>query len=238
MRSHAPLPLLLAVLLAPPPAAGARRPPPGSRLRLDGTPVRVRWVDGDTFQLLGGPRSTVRLLGVNALESYGPVHRWGAWRRRELLAVARAATAAVAAQEWECKSAGGRDAYGRLLASCPGAAALLVGSGLAMAYAIGAEADPGLLRLQREAQARGAGIWEKGVPRVVVSSLHSRGEPGGGEIYDRLVDTVTGEARKVGHGNRYRTCQEVCTAPPDPSCMVYVPFERRYRGRPPCLRGR
>jgi endonuclease YncB( thermonuclease family) len=233
--------LLLAALaapFAPLPAAAARRAPPASRLRLDGEPLRVRWTDGDSFQVLGRRGPAARLLGVNALEAYGPVHRWGRWTPAGLLGVARAATAAVAAREWECTSAGERDAYGRALVSCPGAAAMLVERGLAMAYAIGGQSDPELLRLQREAQARGAGMWAEGVPRALVSSLHSRGEPRGGETYDRLVDTATGEARKVGHANRYRTCQEVCTAPPDPSCMVYVPFERRYRGKPRCLRVR
>jgi endonuclease YncB( thermonuclease family) len=231
---------LVALLLAPRPAE-ARGRAPAARLRLDGATVAVRWVDGDTFRLLGepGPPQTARLLDVNALESYGPVHRWGGWTPAELLVLAREATAELRAGEWECSAPGGRDGYGRLLVSCPGAAEHLVRRGLAMAFAVGGPAPARLLRLQRQAQERGAGMWAKGIPGVIVSSLHSPEEQGGGEAYDRVVDTATGEARKAPHRSRYRTCQEVCRGDPEGgSCMVYVPFERRYRDRPGCLRGR
>lgn len=54
--------------------------------------------------------------------------------------------------------------------------------------------------------------------------------------YDRLVDTRTGITRVRRHRATYRICQEVCIGTgPTLSCMVYVPFERRYRDRPDCL---
>jgi endonuclease YncB( thermonuclease family) len=244
----APLALLLAALAA---AAGSpggrgasaarrvRREGRGSAVSLDGASRRVRWVDGDTFRILDGPQKdkAARLTGYNALESYGPVHRWGSWRPSELLAVARAATLAARAGAWSCCSAGGEDGYGRLLVSCPDAARALVGEGLAMVFAVDAPADPGLLELQRKAQAAGAGMWKKGVPPLVPSSVHSAGEQGlKGEPYDRIVDTRSGKAEVRRHAGSYGVCQEVCVGEgPERACMTYVPFERRYRDRPPCL---
>jgi hypothetical protein len=78
------------------------------------------------------------------------------------------------------------------------------------------------------------------VPPTLITSLHSAGERGldGKAPYDRLVDTRTGVTRVRVHGSSYRTCEEVCIgAGPTLSCMVYVPFERRYRDRPACLGG-
>jgi micrococcal nuclease len=82
--------------------------------------------------------------------------------------------------------------------------------------------------------------WAGGIPPWIVTSLHAAGEKGldGKPPYDRLVDTRTGRTRLRQHGSSYRTCQEVCVGEgPSLSCMVYVPFERRYRDRPACLTG-
>jgi endonuclease YncB( thermonuclease family) len=198
----------------------------------------VRWTDGDTFRFVGGPHGgeSARLEGYNTLESYGPVHRWGRWTPAELLANARAATAIARAGRWTCTTRGDRDGYGRVLVSCPGAGAELVRTGHAMVFAVDAPADPALLELQRRAQRERVGMWARGVPAVIVSSVHSTAERPG-RAYDRLVDTRTGAARRVPHDRAYRTCEEVCAGPGDAgSCMLYVPFERRYRGRPACLR--
>lgn len=235
------LALVLAALLAAAPAAARHRRhhrAPAAVL-LDGTPAAVRWTDGDTFRFLDGPHAgrAARLDGYNTLETFGPVHRWGRWSRQELLALAKAAGPAAAAEEWRCTTAGAEDRYRRLLVACPGAARALVARGLAMVYAVDRPADPALLALQREAQRARRGMWAKGTPAALPTSLHSVEENGGGPTYDRVVDTRTGEALPRRHARAYRTCQEVCVgAGTDRACMVYVPFERRYRGRPACLR--
>jgi micrococcal nuclease len=82
-------------------------------------------------------------------------------------------------------------------------------------------------------------MWAGGAPPLVPTSLHSAGEPDLGPrgAYDRVVDTRTGAAVARPHRRRYATCEEVCLgAGAERACMVYVPFERRYRGRPRCLR--
>jgi micrococcal nuclease len=114
----------------------------------------------------------------------------------------------------------------------------VVRAGHAMVYAVDARPDPALLALQREAQAAGRGMWAGGVPPELITSLHSAGEQGlkGKAPYDRLVDTRTGETRMRRHDGSYQACQEVCIGEGATlSCMVYVPFERRYRDRPACL---
>lgn len=224
-----------------PHAAEARRRSPGpaaATVQLDGAATEVRWTDGDTFRILSGPwrGRSARLEGYNALESYGPVHRWGGWSGAELLELARAAARLAPAQCWECTSRPEEDRYRRLLVSCPRAAAELVRRGLAMVYAVGGPADRQLLALQRAAQERRAGMWAKGVPRGIVTSVHSAAEAGA-RAYDRVVDTATGMTRERPHRRFYATCQLVCEgAGADRSCMRYVPFERRYRRRPWCLR--
>ncbi len=207
---------------------------------LEGRPTRVRWTDGDTFKVLDGPFGGLltRLDGYNTLESYGPVHRWGRWSPPELLALAQEATRFAAAGSWHCTSAGAADRYHRLLVRCPDAARALVRTGLAMVYAVDAEARPELLAAQRDAQREGRGMWAKGVPRGIVTNLHSIVENGGEGAYDRVADTRTGRAIARPHEHAYAMCSEVCQATEgDTSCMVYVPFERRYRNKPPCLQG-
>ncbi|HET6922753.1 MAG TPA: thermonuclease family protein [Anaeromyxobacteraceae bacterium] len=244
--------VLLAVPGAPPsihPGRGEPRGRAGAEGRarrpavtLDGAPRAVRWIDGDTFRILDGPAAgrSARLAGYNALESYGPVHRWGAWRPEELLAIAREATRLARAGEWRCTSRDGEDRYGRLLVSCPDAALALVESGLAMVFAVDAPPDEALVAAQLAAQARGSGMWRRGVPPLAPSSLHSADEPDlAGAAYDRVVDTSTGRAEPRRHQGTYRVCQEVCVGEGrERACMTYVPFARRYRDRPACLRAR
>jgi endonuclease YncB( thermonuclease family) len=230
----------LALLAAAPAEArhrGHRRAPPAAVL-LDGARVAVRWTDGDTFRILDGAHAgrAARLDAYNTLETFGPVHRWGGWSGEELLALAKAAGPAAARSPWRCTTAGAEDRYHRLLVACPEAAAELVAGGLAMVYAVDRPAEPRLLALQRKAQRQRLGMWAKGVPPEIPTSLHAVGENGGGATYDRVVDTRTGAALKRAHGHAYRTCQEVCVGGgADRACMVYVPFERRYRHRPSCL---
>ncbi len=239
-------------LLAIPGAPSARPGPEGSPGRaaetprpvviLDGTPRAVRWIDGDTFRILDGPEAgrSARLEGYNTLESYGPVHRWGEWRPGELLAIAKEATRVARAGRWRCAGEKGQDRYGRLLVSCPEVARALVEAGLAMVFAVDAPPDEALLAAQRSAQERGAGMWAKGVPPLLPSSLHSADEPDLPDgAYDRIVDTRTGRTEVRRHQSSYRVCQEVCVGEGrDRACMTYVPFARRYRDRPACLRAR
>jgi micrococcal nuclease len=219
---------------APSPSSSAALPP--GTVLLDGVAVEVRWSDGDTFSIQSGPlRGTnARLTGFNTLEDYGPVHRWGQWTPRELLALAHAPTAVVTARGWSCASRGDRDRYGRLLVDCPEVAEVLTARGLAMVFAIDGAAEERLVKAQRQAQAGKEGMWRKGVPPLLVTSVHSLEE---GRGYNRVVDTRTGVSRARAHHERYRLCQEVCEGPPtQPSCMLYVPFERRYKDKPECLR--
>jgi endonuclease YncB( thermonuclease family) len=207
---------------------------------LDGVEVGVAWTDGDTFRVLSGPRrgERGRLAAVNALEAYGPVHRWGGWDARGLYGVAREATAAARRGRWSCTS-GPRDAYGRTLVACPDAVRALVSAGLAMVFAVDEAPDPGLVAVQRAAQVAGAGMWRGGVPPRIPTSVHSNDEPdlGGRKAYDRAVDTRTGATEVRSHGEIRRTCQEVCVGEGDErACLVHVPYERRYRDRPACLR--
>ncbi|HEV8322838.1 MAG TPA: nuclease [Myxococcota bacterium] len=232
--------------------AGAAREGAGKELGSAGAVVvggerlEVRWNDGDTFRIVVGSLKgrSARMADYNTLESYGPVHRWGAWTREELFDIAKSAAAVAAASAWECTDTGSGGGYGRLLVSCPGAAREMIGRGLAHVFVIGRPADPALLALQADAQKRKVGIWAKGVPPLLITSVHSADEPhkGGGDeegdhTYNRVVDTRTGAASEMPHAERYDTCKEVCVGPAGAeSCMVYVPFEHRYRDKPDCLR--
>ena len=239
----APEPRPPAPAAAPLPSrAGGEPAPPAGQVVLDGVPTAVRWTDGDTFRARDGALAgrAFRLEGVNALEGYGPVHRWGAWRPEELLERAREATRLARSRAWSCRLLPGGGGYGRELASCPDAARALVEAGLAMVFAVGGPPDAALVTAQRAAQARGAGMWARGVPPRILTSLHSAGEPGlAGEPYDRLVDTRSGRTALRRHRGGYATCEEVCVGSgPEAACLTYVPFERRYRERPRCLSGR
>jgi endonuclease YncB( thermonuclease family) len=238
----APPLLLLALLVAPVSPSARERVRHGSpgRILLDGQPTEVRWTDGDSFHVDSGPLRGMgtRLQGYNTLEGYGPVHRIGRLDPEALYTLALAAAPLLAATEWRCHTAGKADGYGRALIECPDAAAMLVRTGHALVYAVDRPPDRGLLALQREAQAARAGLWAGGVPPEIITSLHSAGEKGlkGKPAYDRLADTRTGKTRLRTHAARYATCQEVCAGEGElPSCMVYVPFERRYHDRPACL---
>lgn len=234
---------LLAVALALPSPAAARSRAKGAAgaLTLDGVRIGVRWTDGDTFRVVDGPFRgvRVRVIGFNTLETFGPVHRWGRWAPDELLAIARGTGARAAAGTWSCRRVNGQDRYGRLKVACPDLARALVAAGEAHVLAMDEAADPALVQTQRDAQRRGAGIWAKGVPALLVTSAHSADERGLGRrgAYDRVVDARTGATRAVPHSRRYAACEEVCAGEgAGRSCFLYVPPERRFRDRPACLR--
>ena len=240
---------LILILLSLPSFGGKpKKPNPDKHdapatLILNGEKTDVVWTDGDSFKIKSGEfkgRGT-RLQRYNTLEAFGPVHSWGTWTPRELYDIAKATTTVAASQEWTCTTDGKLDGYKRLLIDCPEAAKLLVREGHALVYAVeGLKPDAELLVLQKEAQKKKAGIWAKGIVNGVITSLHSLGEDGedpDGESYNRVVDTRTGEALVRKHKDAYGTCQTVCEKTDgDQSCMVYVPFKRRYGGKPDCLR--
>jgi endonuclease YncB( thermonuclease family) len=238
--------LALAVLLAASPAEARRHAKASStraKILLAGAWADVRWTDGDTFKVLSGPHAgrSARLAGVNALETFGPVHRWGGVPARVYLEIAKQSATIAAAASVRCDAPGRADGYGRLLVTCPEVAEALVRAGHAMVFAVDAPADPRLLVLQRDAQRLGLGMWTGGAPPLIPSSVHSADEPDLGPrgAYDRIVDTRTGVAEARPHQRTYRICEEVCVGEgPERACMRYVPYARRYRDRPPCLRGR
>jgi endonuclease YncB( thermonuclease family) len=210
-------------------------------LTLSGERISVRWTDGDTFRIAGGRFAgrAARLVGVNALETFGPVHRFGGMDARALLAIAKGTAPLAAARTWRCETDGAPDGYGRLLVTCPDAAEALVRAGYAMVFALEGPPAPALLEAQRAAQAARAGMWAGGAPPRIPTSLHSADEPGLGPrgAYDRIADTRTGRAVAAPHARTYATCEERCVGDgPERACMTYVPFERRYRHRPACLR--
>lgn len=216
----------------PPVAMG----PYDGTLRLNGVPTRVRWTDGDSFRILDGSHhdTNVRLRGFNALEAYGPVHRWGDWSATELYAIASQTKRLGAAEIWDCTSELERDSYGRLLVSCPGVGRELVRQGQAHVFAIDGDPDPEMLALQDRAQQDRVGMWRKGVPSSIITSVHSAEE---GRGYNRFADTTTGRSGVVQHDDTYDTCQEVCGGEDGrQSCLVYVPYARRYTNQPSCLR--
>lgn len=206
-----------------------------SSVVLDGATVRVRWSDGDTFSFHRGEgkSTTARLAGFNTLEKYGPVHRWGAWEPSGLFELAKRATEVAKRGRWACVAKGKADGYGRVLVDCPDLARTLVAEGLAMVFAVDEPADAALLAVQHDAQRAKAGMWSKGTPKTIVTSVHSKAE---GKGYLRVVDTATGVSKVVPHDVEIPTCEAVCSGEgADRSCLVYVPFERRYGNRPECL---
>lgn len=233
--------LLLAAAPAEARRARAKSAATRARVLLDGEWSEVRWTDGDTFRVLGGRHAgrAARLAGVNALESFGPVHRIGAAGGKALLAVARRSAEVAAAAAVRCTTSGRADGYGRLLVTCPEVAEALVRGGHALVFAIEGDADRRLLALQHDAQRARAGMWSGGAPPLVPTSLHSADED---EVrargaYDRIADTRTGLAAVRPHARTYRACEEVCVGEgADQACLTYVPFARRYRDRPACLR--
>ena len=205
---------------------------------LDGQPIVVEWDDGDTFH---SPRADgevlkARLNGYNTLESYGPVHRWGDWTPEELFVLAEESGRRASSQVWECTTLPGGGGYGRELVDCPGLREAMLREGWAHVFAADGTPPEKDLEDQAWAQQQGNGMWSKGVPAGIVTSLHSLDEKKGQtETYNRVADTVTGQAAKRMHSETYRTCQEVCVEDAG-SCMIYVPYRERYgEGRAYCL---
>lgn len=211
---------------------------PTSRVYLNGVPTPVFFSDGDSFTVLGGAMagSRTRLSGYNSLESFGPAHRWGTWNAHELYVNAKMATLNARRGVWRCTSDLRRDGYGRTLWDCPDLALDQVRKGLAHAMTITDDPAPAhLLAAQQAAIAEQRGMWAKGVPTHVLTSLHSNDEGYEGTTYNRLVSVQDGHSVKWLHKDNYPECHEVCHE--GGACMVYVTMNRRYGGtRAACLR--
>ena len=224
---------LLSVLSAS--ALAQETQPSGATVTLNGAVVRIQWSDGDSFRFLDGEYADrgVRLSGFNTLESYGPVHRWGDWTPAELAEVAAQATAHAQSAHWNCVTEGETDNYDRVLVTCDDLTVSMLELGLGHLFAVGALPPVEHIAAQRAAQAASLGMWAKGLPPAIVTSLHSIAE-GRDFTYNRVVSTTDGSSSPVAHEETYEVCQEVCLRG---SCLIYVPYEQRYgNDRPACLR--
>ena len=78
------------------------------------------------------------------------------------------------------------------------------------------------------------GMWEKGAPAFLITSLHSQSEyPDKNDdgsykkhAYNRICDMKTGQCTVREHNDTYEVCQKVCI---EDSCMIYVPYANRYK---------
>lgn len=200
----------------------------GTTITLNDVETRVNFNDGDTFKVLDGvlKQSRARVVGINALENYGPVHEWEGSSSAYLYNTSRRATEIARRGHWTCTVGTEKDGFGRLLAFCDDLAIELIHEGVAHAYSIDEDpADEAYLEQQHFAQSERKGMWKFSVPEFIITSLHSASE-GGHETYNRLISTLDGHSEKWFHEEAYHTCQNICLD--DGSCMLYVPFGRRY----------
>lgn len=145
--------ILRLALAAVPSAACASVPPPADECRV------ARVTDGDTFHCRDGRK--VRLIGVDSPElAQGDAGRMARDALRRLLPAGRAVRLEL--------DAAPRDRYGRVLAHVWAGDTLvneaMVRGGWALLYTVPPNVRyvRRLERAQREARARGAGLWERG----------------------------------------------------------------------------
>ena len=194
---------------------------------LDGVSIAVEWDDGDTFhgKTADGKKIKARLAGYNTLESYGPVHQWGEWTEKELYAFAKESGVFASQKVWECADTKKGGGYGRILVDCPGLRKAMLENGYAHPFSIGGPAPEADMQALRTGMERKAGIWAKGAPKSLITSLHSQDEKPDKDAYNRVCDLTTGECGEQVHTDVYSTCQKVCL---EDSCMTYVPYKVRY----------
>ena len=204
-----------------------------SHIVLDGVRERVFWNDGDSFSIRSGPMkgTRARLHGFNSLEAYGPAHFWGAFDGHELFHISKKGTQLARETEWHCTRKEGTGGYNRILVDCPRLSDAIISTGYAHVFAMGGPPRPELMAYQKKAQAQALGIWSRGVPDHIVTSVHSQGEKKFKEnperrAYNRICDTRTGIASVIEHDTVFNACDAWCYGG---SCMVYVPYELRYR---------
>lgn len=202
------VPLLVVAL------AGVAHAEPASIVFLNGNPTAVFFNDGDSFRVLQGGMTGMkaRLSGYNTLESFGAVHQWGGWNAHELFVNAKMATLNARRGVWHCTSDMKTDTYGRTLWWCPDLAADQIRKGLAHVMSVTDSAgDATLLAAMNEAKAAKVGMWAKGTPDWILTSLHSVEEDTEGHgTYNRMVSTIDGHSAKWRHDEQYQECQVVC----------------------------
>jgi endonuclease YncB( thermonuclease family) len=186
-----------------------------TKVTINGVVTPVSFNDGDSFRIQAGPMkgTQARLSGYNTLESFGPVPAWGPGTEKEMFVLAKMSTARAKKGVWSCEGDGSKDGYGRLLLFCKDLAAELIKHGLAHAYSVDEKpADADLLAVQKEAVRERRGMWAHGVPRFVMTSLHSKDEGGDkdGKTSNRLISTRDGHSEKWQHEDAYKECQKVC----------------------------
>lgn len=198
-----------------------------SIMRINNELISVHFTDGDTFKILQGENkgSRVRIQGINALESYGPVHSWVNTDADYLMTIAKEATNFAQKGSWSCSLEKNKDKYGRIIAKCHDLAISILKAGLAHAYSVNDKnAYKEYLSAQNEAQKLKYGMWKYGMPEYIITSLHSF-DSNEKQVYNRLVNTENGHSKKWFHDNKYQKCEQVCQ---NKSCMLYVPYEQRY----------
>ena len=190
---------------------------PKTRVTLNGKSAPVFFNDGDSFRVLSGDLkgSKARLAGFNTLESYGAVHSWGSWTKKELYALAKMGTYNAREGVWACTSDLSTDTYGRYLWVCPDLIVDQIKKGYAHAMSVTAEpAHPDAVAAQQDAIKNQRGIWAHGVPEYVLTSIHSVDEQTGDRAtYNRLVSSIDGHSLKWKHNDKYEECQDVCWKP-------------------------
>ena len=199
----------------------------GPAVILDGVSISVVWDDGDTFhgKTADGKKIKARLAGYNTLESYGPVHQWGNWTEQELYAFAKESGVYASKTVWECADTKKGGGYGRVLVDCPGLRRGMLENGYAHPFSIGGPAPEADMKAMRVGIDSKAGIWAKGAPKSLITSLHSQDEKSDKDAYNRVCSLTTGECSERIHADVYETCQKVCI---EDSCMTYVPYKVRY----------
>ncbi len=215
-----------------------------TRVYINGRPTTVHFNDGDSFRQLDGPYAGrgSRLAGFNTLESFGPSHSWGGWHPFELWVNAKMATYNGRQGVWHCTGDGSTDTYGRVLLDCPDLAVDQIRRGFAHAMQIDdTTARPEYLRAQQEAIRNRRGMWAKGVPPFVLTSLHSASEdPTRGDHSNRLVSTRDGHSERWSHNDTYDECSFQCSEIIVADATRVQAYARRLRREPalvPVLEG-
>jgi endonuclease YncB( thermonuclease family) len=203
---------------------------------LDGIQIEVQWDDGDTFHGVhpNGDKIKARLNGFNTLESYGPVHQWGEWSATELYKIAKDSGVFASKTVWECTDTKRGGGYGRILVDCPELRKQMLEQGFAHPFSVKSPAPESDLEAMRKGMQNKLGIWHKGTPRYLITSLHSQDEKPDKDAYNRVCDLEIGQCETQDHTDTYTVCQNVCI---EDTCMVYVPYKKRYGfERAECLR--
>lgn len=207
-----------------------------ARVFLDGEDLLVDWDDGDTFAATkaDGTKINARLNGFNTLESYGPVHQWGEWTEQELYVIAKEAGTFASSKKWNCTDTKQSGGYGRILVDCPDLRKEILEAGLAHPFSVGNPAPEADLQAMQLAMKNKAGMWAKGNPNWLLTSLHSQEEKPGEEVYNRVCELSKGMCNEQGHHQTFASCEKFCF---EDSCMTYVPYASRYGAdKASCLR--